>query len=164
MLKRVLYVLFFMLAHLFTYLVIGSLAYLFITKQFYGAVDPVFSFMRTESQPELWKHVMTWLFPGQVLRGILMGIALLPFMSFFSKISVVRGGFTIASFYFIFSSLAATSPNVSNIEGLIYLLPEYINLKTFFLTQPEMIIQALALGFLFCWFLKAKRYKALEEK
>lgn len=164
MLKRVLYVLFFMLAHLFTYLVIGSLAYHFITKQFYGAVDPVFYFMRTESQPELWKHVMTWILPGQIFRGILMGIALLPFMSFFSKISATKGGFIIAGLYYVFSSLSASSPKVSNVEGLIYLLPEYINLKTFFLTQPEMIIQALALGFLFCWFLKAKRYKALEEK
>src|SRR5262249_39310974 len=67
-------------AHVVSYFVIGAAAYALLTKSFYEGTNPVFStFMRTPAQPELWKYVMTWFIPGQVLRGVLMAAVLYPF-------------------------------------------------------------------------------------
>jgi hypothetical protein len=51
--RYLLFVLFFTIAHILTYLVVGALAYQFLTKQFYQGEVPTFIFMRTESEPQL---------------------------------------------------------------------------------------------------------------
>ena len=155
--KRVaLFVLFLAIAHILTYYVIGALAYEFITKQFYQGAAPAFAFMRTESEPALWSHVMLWMLPGQVARGILMGLALLPFVAVLLKQSPPIRALTISLVYFVFAHLSAAGPTTSNIEGFIYFRPEYFTLKTFMFTQPEIILQALALGFLFSYAITIK--------
>jgi hypothetical protein len=162
--KYVLFVLFFIIAHLLTYLVVGALAYQFLTKQFYQGEVPTFIFMRTESEPELWAHAMRWMIPGQVIRGIIMGLALLPFMAVLVRSSILKGGLMIFLIYFVFSHLSAAGPTTSNIEGFIYFRPEYFTAKTFLLTQPEIIVQSLALGFLFALFISIKGIRRNLEK
>ena len=68
------------LAHVITYIVIGMLAYHLIYK---SAIDAggFDQFMRNPSNPGEWQHVETWLLPAQVLRGLLFGIALCPFLT-----------------------------------------------------------------------------------
>src|SRR5262245_10959678 len=67
-------------AHVVSYFVIGAAAYPLLTKSFYEGSNPIFlTFMRTPAEPEVWKHVMTWFIPGQVLRGVLMATVLYPF-------------------------------------------------------------------------------------
>lgn len=147
--KYVLFVLFFVIAHVSTYFIIGALAYELLTKQFYQGDVPTFIFMRTEAEPELWAHVMTWMLPGQIVRGILMGMALLPFLKLLTERSIVERSLIISLVYFVFSHVSSTGPTTSNIEGFIYFRPEYFNARIFFFTQPEIIVQALALGFVF---------------
>ena len=68
-------------AHVITYFVMGALAYHLLTKQLYvGEQAPLEAFMRTEKDPVLWKHVMKWFIPGQILRGMLMALTLFPFL------------------------------------------------------------------------------------
>lgn len=154
-----LFILFFTLAHILTYLVVGALAYEFITKQFYQGEVPTFMFMRTESEPQLWAHAMRWMVPGQVIRGIVMGLALLPFMAVIVRSPILKRGLMISLIYFVFSHLSAAGPTTSNIEGFIYFRPEYFTTRTFLLTQPEIIVQSLALGFLFALFINIKAIK-----
>jgi hypothetical protein len=162
--KCVLFVLFFTIAHLLTYLVVGALAYQFLTRQFYQGEVPTFIFMRTESEPQLWAHAMRWMIPGQVIRGIIMGLALLPFMAVLVRSSIPRRGLMIFLIYFVFSHLSAAGPTTSNIEGFIYFRPEYFTARTFLLTQPEIIVQSLALGFLFALFINIRAVRRNLEK
>ena len=137
------------IAHIITYVVIGALAYELLTKQFYMGETPTFAFMRTESEPLLWQHTMTWMLPGQALRGVLMALALLPFMKTLVDMGMVKRALALASLYFVFSHLSAAGPTTSNIEGFIYFRPEFFTTQIFLLTQPEIIVQALGLGFCF---------------
>lgn len=162
--RYVLFILFFTIAHILTYLVVGALAYEFITKQFYQGEVQTFIFMRTESEPQLWAHVMKWMIPGQVIRGIIMGLALLPFMAVLVRSPVLKRGLMISLIYFVFSHLSAAGPTTSNIEGFIYFRPEYFTTRTFLLTQPEIIVQSLALGFLFALFINIKGIRRNLEK
>jgi hypothetical protein len=162
--RYVLFILLFTVAHLLTYLVVGALAYEFITKQFYQGQVPTFIFMRTESEPQLWAHAMRWMIPGQLIRGIIMGLALLPFMAVLVRSSILQRGLMISLMYSVFSHLSAAGPTTSNIEGFIYFRPEYFTTKTFLLTQPEIIVQSLALGFLFALFTNIKGIRRNLEK
>jgi hypothetical protein len=163
--RYLLFVLFFLIAHVLTYLVVGALAYQFLTKQFYQGEVPAFIFMRTESEPELWAHAMKWMIPGQLIRGITMGLALLPFMAVLVRSSVLKRGLMISLIYFVFSHLSAAGPTTSNIEGFIYFRPEYFTTRIFLLTQPEIVVQSLALGLLFALFTNIKGIRRnLEER
>ncbi len=67
-------------AHIITCLAAGTIAYPLFTKEFYVGSNPVFKlFMRTEVEPELWRHVVTWFLPAQFLEGFLIAAALYPF-------------------------------------------------------------------------------------
>lgn len=162
--RHVLFVLFFTIAHILTYLVVGALAYEIITKQFYQGEVPTFIFMRTESDPQLWAHAMRWMIPGQAIRGIMMGLALLPFMAALVRSPILKRGLMISLVYFVFSHLSAAGPTTSNIEGFIYFRPEYFTTRTFLLTQPEIIVQSLALGFLFASLINIKGMRRSLEK
>src|SRR6186713_2363828 len=69
-----------MLVSSVAYLVAGALAYQLLTKQFYVGEDAIFAkFLRSEADPDQWRHVMTWQFPMLLVRGLLISLALLPF-------------------------------------------------------------------------------------
>ena len=136
------------------YLVVGGIAYQLITKQFYVGDDPIFTiFMRNEANVSEWAHVNLWLIPGLLLRGLLISVVLSFFtiplrsMSFIKRVGVV---FLVI---FILTHLAAAAPSPSNIEGLVYMKSELISLKSFLLTQPEMIAQSLLFALGLSWIL-----------
>lgn len=147
--KYSLFTLSFTMAHVFTYYIIGAIAYFLLTKQFYTGEVPTFIFMRTESNPESWSHVMRWMLPGQILRGILMALPLLFFYRQLINFPIVKRSLCITLIYFIYAHISAAGPTTSNIEGFIYFKPEFLTAKIFLLTQPEIILQALGLGFVF---------------
>ena len=69
-------------AHIITYFIAGAIAYPLLTQEFYVGPNPIFKvFIRTEAEPELWGHVVTWFLPAQFLRGFLMAAALYPFFN-----------------------------------------------------------------------------------
>ena len=147
------------LSHVVTYYIIGALAYMLITKQFYSGETPTFIFMRTESNPELWSHAMLWMLPGQILRGILMSLPLLLIINPIMSFSKIKRALFISLLYFVFSHLSAAGPTTSNIEGFIYFKPEYFTPSIFLLTQPEIILQSLGLGFIFSLIISIKKIK-----
>jgi hypothetical protein len=78
------------LVHVVTYLIVGAVAYQLITKQFYEGANPIFStFMRTQAEPHLWAHVMTWFIPGQILRGLLIAVVLYPFFGILNEWTIL---------------------------------------------------------------------------
>jgi hypothetical protein len=131
------------------YLFAGSIAYQLLTKRFYVGDDPIFAgFLRSEADPILWRHVMTWQFPVLLARGLLISLALLPFRAALSSFALRTRVLSLLGLFFVLVHLAAAAPSPSNLEGIVYMRPEFIGIGPFLLTQPEMILQSLlfALG------------------
>lgn len=130
--------------HFLSYSLVGAIAYQLLTKQFYIGETPIFTiFLRSESNPDQWRHVMNWIFPGQILRGLLIGLALYAFLPVLKEMGKGRRITALAFLMYATTSLAAGASSPSNIEGLIYLRPELVGLKPFLLTQPEMIVYSI---------------------
>ena len=124
--ERSLFVLLVAVAHTVTYLVVGALAFTFVTHGLYEGADPLFgSYLRTPGEPALWQHVTTWFLPAQLARGALLGLALSPFLAVLRGWSVPRRGLAIASLYLVLGFWAAAVAAPGNIEGLVYLRPEF---------------------------------------
>jgi hypothetical protein len=133
-------------AHVVSYFVVGAAAYELLTKPFYEGSNPIFStFMRTPAEPELWKHVMTWFIPGQVLRGVLMAGVLYPFFDTLQPWGWGRRFLSISGLYLVLGYWASAVAAPGTIDGLIYLRPE-ITPYAHLMVQPEIVVQALILG------------------
>ena len=133
-------------AYIVSYFVVGAIAYPLLTKPFYEGSNPVFStFMRTPAQPELWKHVMTWFLPGQVLRGLLIAAVLYPFFDALKAWGWCKRFLTISGLYVVLGFWASAVAAPGTIDGLIYLRPE-ITPFVHLMVQPEIIVQGLTLG------------------
>jgi hypothetical protein len=131
------------------YLVAGLFAYRLLTKRFYVGDDAIFAgFLRSEADPILWRHVMTWQFPVLVARGLLISLALLPFRAALSSFTLRARVLSLFGLFFVLLHMAAAAPSPSNLEGIVYMRPEFTGIGPFLLTQPEMIFQSLlfALG------------------
>ena len=149
--------------HIVTYFVVGALAYQFLTKEFYVGPEPIFArFMRTEAEPALWSHVTKWFFPAQALRGLLIALALWPFLEALKSMSFSKRLAAIAGLYLLLGFWAAATAAPGTIEGLVYLRPEittYVHLKV----QPEIIAQGLALSALLSWLIGKDKSNRFTE-
>lgn len=129
------------------YLFAGGLAYQLLTKQFYVGDAATFAgFLRSESKPEQWAHVVAWQFPALIGRSVLIALALLPFREALIDFSPPKRTATLFVLFFVLMHLAAAAPSPSNIEGLVYMRPEFVNASAFLLTQPEMVGQCLLMA------------------
>ncbi len=155
-------------AHVLTYFLFGALAYALLTKGFYVGDNPVFAtFMRTEREPELWRHVMKWFLPAQVLRGILIAAVLYPFLDVFKTWAYGKRLVSIAGLYLVLGFWASAVAAPGTIDGLVYLRPE-ITSFAHLMVQPEVILQGLAMSAIIAWRLKPadfkQTYKRVEVK
>lgn len=138
-----------MLVSSIAYLVAGALAYQLLTKRFYLGEGAIFAqFLRSEANPDQWSHVMAWQFPILLLRGLLISLALLPFRAALSSFALEKRIVVLFTLSFVLLHLAAAAPSPSNLEGIVYMRPEFTGVVPFLLTQPEMVLQSLlfALG------------------
>ena len=133
-------------AHVTTYFLAGAIAYPLLTKEFYVGTNPIFAaFMRTETEPELWAHVMRWFLPAQILRGVLIAAVLYPLLDTLKVWSFGKRFLLIASLYLVFGFWAATVAAPGTIEGMVYLRP-FITPLVHLAVQPEVVIQGLGLA------------------
>jgi hypothetical protein len=140
-------------AHALTYFVVGATAYAFLTKPLYEGPDPLFaSFMRTPADPVAWRHVMIWFLPAQLLRGLLMAIALYPFYATLLSWSVAKRFVAIAGIYLVFGYWACAVAAPGTIDGLVYMRPEF-TARAHLLVQPEIVVQGAALALLVAWWM-----------
>jgi len=144
--KLLTYLLKFTIVHTITYLIIGMIAYPLLTKDFYIGENAVFSsFMVTQEDEELWNNVLIWIFPGQILRGVLIGLVFYPFYSVLNSWTYQKRLLTIASIYIVIGFWASAVAAPGTIDGMIYMRPE-ITIMTHLKVQPEIIIQGLLMS------------------
>jgi hypothetical protein len=143
----------FILSHTFSYLIVGAIAYQLFYKPFWEGPNPLYApFLRTMATPALWEQAMAWQIPGQLLRGLLMALALIPILPALEQVSFARRYAFIAGLFFVFAHLAASAPSPGNIEGALYMRPEFVA-QGFLASQPEMIAHSLLAGFLIAKFM-----------
>lgn len=141
------------ISHTVTYFVVGAIAYQLLTKPLYIGEQAVMStFMRTEAEPELWRHVMVWFLPAQILRGLLMALALYPFLDTLVSWNWAKRFLAIAGIYLVFGFWASTPAAPGTIEGLVYLRPEF-TLSVHLTGQPEIVVQGLLMSAWFAYWL-----------
>ena len=88
-----------------------------------------------------------WVLPDQILRGILLAIALYPFRERILELGK-KGGLAIASIYLLVGQFACPGTSPGSLEGFVY---TRIPIDFQFAVLPEIIGQGLALGFLLYW-------------
>ncbi len=133
-------------AHVTTYFLAGAVFYSWLTKQYYVGPNPIFAtFMRTETEPELWGNVVTWFLPAQLLRGALMAVVLYPLYDVLKAWPFLKRLLYVASLYLIFGFWAATVAAPGTIEGMVYMRP-FITPSVHLRVQPEIVLQGLALA------------------
>ncbi len=148
------------IAHTLAYLFAGGIAYQFITKDLWEGESPLLSeYLRTPGNTELWNFAMIWQIPGQLLRALFIGLALLPLHSSLKEWSGKKKFLFLSSLLFVLTHLSAAAPSPANIEGVIYMRPEYIELG-FVKMQPEMILYSVIAGLIFSKFAYKKGIKA----
>ena len=126
------------------YLVVGAIAYQFLTKQFYVGDAAIFtSFLRSEADSSLWAHVNQWQIPLLFLRSLLIALVLLPFAKTLAAFSFKKRLAVLFGLVFVLAHFAAAAPSPGNLEGIVYMRPELIDTTTFLLGQPEMIAHSL---------------------
>lgn len=140
-------------AHVVTYFIAGSIAYQFLTKELYTGSNPLLaSYMRTEADPALWSHVVTWFLPANLLRGVLMAAALYPFVGTLTSWALLKRFLSVSALYLIFGFWAAAGAVPGNLEGFVYLRPEF-TARVHFIVQPEIIGQGLAFALWLAWWI-----------
>lgn len=136
------------IAHTVTYFLVGALAFTLLTHVLYEGADPLFgSYLRTPGDPILWGHVTAWFLPAQLARGVLIGLALSPFLPSLRTMTARRRAVAITALYLVIGFWAAAVAAPGNIEGLVYLRPEF-TVDVVVLVQPEIVVQGAAMSVL----------------
>jgi hypothetical protein len=153
------FVLVIVIAHTLAYLFAGGIAYQFITKDIWEGESPLLSkYLRTPGNAELWNFAMIWQIPGQLVRALLIGLVLLPLHSSLKEWSALKKFLFFSGLLFVLTHLSSAVPSPANIEGLVYMRPEFIQLG-FIKMQPEMILYSIIAGLIFSKFAYKKEGK-----
>jgi hypothetical protein len=155
------FVLVIIIAHTIAYLIAGGLAYQFITKELWEGEHPLLSqYLRTPGNEDLWTFAMTWQIPAQLLRSVLIALALLPLQTHLKEWSFSRRLLFFSILLFVTTHLSSAAPSPANIEGLVYMRPEFIQ-SGFLKMQVEMILYSIIAGWIFAKYAYPKESKTL---
>jgi hypothetical protein len=150
------------ISHVISYALIGAVGYQLLTKPFYEGRNPIFAtFMRTPAEPGIWRHAMTWLVPGQVLRGLLIAAVLYPFYDTLIGWGWKKRFLSISGLYLVLGYWASAVAAPGTIDGMIYLRPE-INAAAHLKVQPEIILQGLVSGGWVAWWMVPKSMRTAK--
>ena len=122
------FALIFIVCHALAYTIAGAIC-LQLSKDIYETKSRLCDFMRDMSDDKESKHVQVYFLPAQILRGLLMSIALYPLLGALVDLSFALKALSFAGLMFIFTHLAAVSPFIDNIEGFVYFRSKYFKLQ-----------------------------------
>ena len=123
--------------HVLTYLVIGAASYWLAARRYWTGPEALPWLRNPEGE-----FVQRWFLPAQILRGALLGIALLPLRGALLDMGR-RGGLVIASLLLLIGTVAGIS---GIIEDWVYSTTFHPGL--FLAHLPEIVLQTLLYGYL----------------
>ena len=134
-------------AHVVTYIAVGALAYPLLTQEFFEGTNALAArVMRTPAEPALWAHVIRWMLPFQVLRGVLIATVLYPFLDAIVQWSYGKRVLGLAGLYVVLGQWASTVAGSGTIEGWLILRPEFTSPDVVVKPVGEGLVQGLALS------------------
>lgn len=133
-------------AHIVTYIGVGVLAFMFITRELFNPNGIAAQIMRTPDQPDVWRHVTVLMLPFQILRGFLIAIVLFPFLPCLYSWPYWKRVVTIGGLYMVLGQWASTIAGSGTIEGWLILKPEFTTFPVVIKAMAEGFIQGLALS------------------
>lgn len=143
------FVLVIIISHTIGYLFSGGISYQLITKEFWEGPDSLLSvYLRTPEHEELWNFAMIWQIPAQLIRALLIGLVLLPLYSSLKEWTASKKFLFFSTLLFVLTHMSASAPSPANIEGAVYMRPEFIKLA-FMKMQVEMILYSIVAGWIF---------------
>lgn len=129
--------------HVLVYAVVHFISYELWLATFYNSSEGKLSlFLRNPEDSTVWAHVWRWILPAQILRGLLLGIALSPFYIFLKQMKRSKRFLVL---FFVFLLLGAWGSYIAgpgNLEGLLHLHPD-ISIWTHLAFQPIIIMECL---------------------
>ena len=126
--------------HVVTYVGIGALSYVLLAEKYWTGPDAVAGLRDPSGE-----IVTRWMLPAQILRSLLLAVALYPLRRAFMELGRC-GGLVIASLLIIIGSIGGVG---GLIENVVY--TEDVPLGLILAHLPEVVIQALLFGYLLLW-------------
>jgi hypothetical protein len=149
------YVLFslgFVIIHTGAYAIAGMLA-LSVSKDLYQGENRLLDFIRDAGNPDEASRLGKWMIPSQVIRGLLLSLALYPILPALGDLSFGLRFLFMGGLMFIYMDLASAVPFIGNIEGYVYFKERYLQQGNIWKMQFEMVIYSLLFGFFTAWLL-----------
>lgn len=163
--KNILFILSIIISYTLSYLIAGGIAYQLITKQFYVGDNALFAtYLRSEANKGEWAHVNEWMIPILLLRGLLIGFALLAFADALRRMSSTKRIAVLFLLSYLLLHLVAAAPSPGNLEGFVYMKPNLMTLQSFLATQPEMLLQSGLFAVGLSWLMTKVRPKTDPHK
>ena len=139
------FILLFTIAHAVSYSLAGAIALRF-SKDIYEGKDRLCDYKKDMADEKERKHVAKYFFPAQILRGLLMGLVLLPLLSAIGELTMIKQFIVFAGLMFVYTHISAAAASPDNIEGLLIFKNKYLVRKTFLKFQLEMVMYSIFLG------------------
>ncbi len=133
------FILMFAIVHPIAYIIAGVIA-LKISKDIYEGKSRLCTFMNDMKDEKERGHVEKFFLPAQLVRGLLMGVVLLPIFPALVSLSFGTRLLFFAALMFVYTHLSSAAPFMDNIEGQVYFKKEFLMKKAFLKFQLEMVI------------------------
>ena len=143
----------FFIVHTLAYYIAGFINYQF-SKKLYGGRDQLYkSFLRNMSDPKEVSGVNKKIIPVQLVRAVLMSVVLYPVLETLGELSFGLQFAFMGGLMFVYADFCSAIPFSNTLEGVIYMKPEFVQRKVFWMIQMEAVIYSLLFGLGSAWFL-----------
>lgn len=144
----------FFLVHLGAYVVAGVLAQQLLSQDLYGGERALFGpFFRDMSDPAEQRRTSRLMVPTQLARALLMSVVLYPLLEPIGQLPYGLRFAFLAGLMFVYADLASATPFSNNLEGLVYLEPEFTTWEVFLRVGSEAVVYSLLFGAVAAWML-----------
>ncbi|MCW7469057.1 hypothetical protein [Leptospira kanakyensis] len=136
----------FIFSHLCAYLLVSIPYFQLVMKEYYEGDTAVFRwFLVTASDGAAWSRAMSWLFPALIFQAVLMVSFLILIWDWFRLQTFGKQMFVLVWMRTVLGGLAAISPAVGSLEGMVFMIPEIsisIHLYVAFEIFLQSVVQA----------------------
>ncbi|TGL65556.1 hypothetical protein [Leptospira jelokensis] len=144
----------FIFSHLLAYLFVSIPYFQLVMKGYYEGESAVFPlFLVTENDGAAWSRAMTWLLPALVFQAFLMVGFIHTIWDWFQMQSYGKQMFVLVWMRTVLGGLAAISPAVGSLEGMVFMISE-VTLSIHFYVLFEIFLQSLVQAGVFLWFVR----------
>ncbi|MCT8334269.1 hypothetical protein NUH30_11355 [Leptospira sp. 85282-16] len=133
----------FIFSHLSAYLLVSIPYFQLVMKDYYEGENAVFPlFLITANDGAAWTRAMTWLIPALIFQAILMVSFLIVIWDWFRNQTFGKQMFVLVWMRTVLGGIAAISPAVGSLEGMVFLIPE-VSISIHFYVVIEIFLQSL---------------------